>query len=253
MPTPPADHGPFAPPPVPDYALPPPQPQQDRPLAAPTPWLKRVTAPIAAVSFALVKWGAIIFKLKVFTTAASMLVSIAAYAWIWVLPFAIGFVVLIFVHELGHVIELRRQGVPASAPLFIPFLGAVIGMKQLPDDAWAEAKRAGIAYAPMVQTLLPTLMRLDAAGKWEPDMPARAAVGGLHELSAAAISAKAYSEVKKELSIGIALTLLQPSDRDAGPPRHNGGNLICGHHLTQQPMLSLLAGQPRLGGLKFPQ
>ena len=71
-----------------------------------------------------------------------MLVSVAAYAWIWGLPFAIGFVLLIFVHELGHVLELRRQGVPASAPLFIPFLGAVIGMKELPDDAWKEARVA---------------------------------------------------------------------------------------------------------------
>ncbi|MGH3133316.1 MAG: site-2 protease family protein, partial [Gaiellaceae bacterium] len=58
------------------------------------------------------------------------------------LPFAIGFVLLIFVLELGHVLELRRQGVPASAPLFIPFLGAVIGMKELPDDAWKEARVA---------------------------------------------------------------------------------------------------------------
>ena len=58
------------------------------------------------------------------------------------LPFAVGFVLLIFVHELGHVLELRRQGIPASAPLFIPFLGAVIGMKELPDDAWKEARVA---------------------------------------------------------------------------------------------------------------
>jgi Zn-dependent protease len=78
----------------------------------------------------------------VFTTGASMLVSIAAYTWIWGLPFAIGFVLLILVHELGHVLELRRQGVKASAPLFIPFLGAVIGMRELPDDAWKEAKVA---------------------------------------------------------------------------------------------------------------
>jgi Zn-dependent protease len=103
---------------------------------------RKLFAPILAIGFLVIKYGAIIFKLKVFTTAASMLVSIGAYAWIWGLPFAIGFVLLIFVHELGHVIELRRQGVPASAPLFIPFLGAVIGMKQLPDDAWKEAKVA---------------------------------------------------------------------------------------------------------------
>ncbi len=105
-------------------------------------FVRRLAAPFIAVGFLILKYGAILFKLKVFTTAASMLVSIAAYAWIWGLPFAVGFVVLIFVHELGHVIELRRQGVPASAPLFIPFLGAVIGMKQLPDDAWKEARVA---------------------------------------------------------------------------------------------------------------
>jgi Zn-dependent protease len=104
--------------------------------------LKKLAAPIVALGFLIVKFGGVLLKLKVVTTGASMLVSVAAYAWIWGLPFAIGFVVLIFVHELGHVLELRRQGVPASAPLFIPFLGAVIGMKELPDDAWKEARVA---------------------------------------------------------------------------------------------------------------
>src|SRR4249919_133434 len=104
--------------------------------------LRKLVAPVLAAGFFIVKYGALLFKLKVFATAASMLVSIAAYTWIWGLPFAIGFVILIFVHELGHVLELRRQGVPASAPLFIPFLGAVVGMKQLPDDAWKEAQVA---------------------------------------------------------------------------------------------------------------
>jgi Zn-dependent protease len=105
-------------------------------------FLRKLFAPLLAVGFLIVKFGGLLLKLKVVTTGASMLVSIAAYAWIWGLPFAIGFVVLIFVHEIGHVIELRRQGVPASAPLFIPFLGAVIGMKELPDDAWKEARVA---------------------------------------------------------------------------------------------------------------
>ena len=104
--------------------------------------LRRLAAPLVALGFLLVKFGGFLLKLKVFTTGISMLVSIAAYAWLWGLPFAVGFVLLIFVHELGHVIELRRQGVPASAPLFIPFLGAVIGMKELPDDAWKEARVA---------------------------------------------------------------------------------------------------------------
>lgn len=104
--------------------------------------LRKLVAPIIGFGFLLVKFGGLLLKLKVVTTGATMLVSIAAYAWIWGLPFAIGFVLLIFVHELGHVLELRRQGVPASAPLFIPFLGAVIGMKELPDDAWKEARVA---------------------------------------------------------------------------------------------------------------
>src|SRR5512134_2746851 len=119
--------------------------------------LRKLVAPIIGFGFLLVKFGGLLLKLKVVTTGATMLVSIAAYAWIWGLPFAIGFVLLIFVHELGHVLELRRQGVPASAPLFIPFLGAVIGMKELPDDAWKEAR---VALAG------PVVGSLAAAGVW---------------------------------------------------------------------------------------
>jgi Zn-dependent protease len=104
--------------------------------------VRKLGAPIVGLGLLIVKFGGLLLKFKVVTTGASMLVSIAAYTWIWGLPFAIGFVLLIFVHELGHVFELRRQGVPASAPLFIPFLGAMIGMKELPDDAWKEARVA---------------------------------------------------------------------------------------------------------------
>jgi Zn-dependent protease len=90
-------------------------------------------------------------KLKLLTTSGSMLVSIGAYALIWGWQFAVGFVLLLFVHEMGHVIQLRREGVPASAPMFIPFLGAVVGMKRLPDDAAAEA-RVGLA-GPVLGTI----------------------------------------------------------------------------------------------------
>ena len=106
---------------------------------------RKFWAPIAALVFIVWKLKALalaVFKLKVFTTSASMLVSIGAYTLLWGWKFAVGFVVLLLVHELGHVIELRRQGVPASAPLFIPFLGAVVGMKQMPKDAWREARVA---------------------------------------------------------------------------------------------------------------
>ena len=83
-------------------------------------------------------------KLKLLTTSGTMLVSIAAYATIWGWKFAVGFVVLLFVHEMGHVIQLRREGIKASAPVFIPFLGAVVAAKSLGGNALAEA-RVGLA------------------------------------------------------------------------------------------------------------
>lgn len=83
-------------------------------------------------------------KLKLLLTASSAFVSIAAYSLLWGWQFAIGFVVLMFVHEMGHVIQLRREGIPASAPTFVPFLGAVIASRSLGDDAAAEA-RVGLA------------------------------------------------------------------------------------------------------------
>jgi Zn-dependent protease len=83
-------------------------------------------------------------KLKLFTTSATMLVSVAAYSLIWGWTFAVGFVILLLVHEMGHVFQLRREGVEASAPMFVPFLGAVISAKSMGDDAAAEA-RVGLA------------------------------------------------------------------------------------------------------------
>ena len=120
----------------------------------------RLWVPVAGLGFLIWKFKAFalaLFKFKIFTTSASMLVSVAAYSWIWGWRFAVGFVLLLLVHEMGHVIELRRQGVPASAPLFIPFLGAVVGMKEMPKDAWREAR---VALAG------PILGSLAAAGVW---------------------------------------------------------------------------------------
>ena len=83
-------------------------------------------------------------KVKLLTTSGSMLVSIAAYSLIWGWKFALGFVLLLLVHEMGHVIQLRREGIPASAPVFIPFMGAVVWGKILEGNALAEA-RVGLA------------------------------------------------------------------------------------------------------------
>ena len=110
--------------------------------------LKRFGAPIAVVAiFTATKLKTILIvlpKIKVPTTSGSMLVSIAAYQLIFGWPFAVGLVLLLLVHEMGHVFQLRREGVKASAPMFIPFLGAVISAKSMGDDAAAEA-RVGLA------------------------------------------------------------------------------------------------------------
>ena len=110
--------------------------------------LKRLGGPIAAFLVLMATKGKALLlllpKLKIFTTSASMLVSIGAYALIWGWQFAVGFVLLLLIHEMGHVLQLRREGVEASAPMFIPFLGAVIAAKSMGDDAAAEA-RVGLA------------------------------------------------------------------------------------------------------------
>jgi Zn-dependent protease len=75
-------------------------------------------------------------------TLATMLLSIGAYALEWGWPFAAGFVLLIFVHEMGHAVALRREGIPAGAPVFIPFVGAFVAMHGRPRDAAVEARVA---------------------------------------------------------------------------------------------------------------
>src|SRR6476620_4732922 len=129
--TPPSPTGPFEP--------------ERRPL-----W-RRIGAAAAAIGALIANFAAklklllvALPKLKLLTTSGSMLVSVAAYALFWGWSFGVGFVLLLLVHEMGHVIQLRREGIKASAPMFIPFMGALVAMKELPKDAAAEA-RVGLA------------------------------------------------------------------------------------------------------------
>jgi Zn-dependent protease len=113
----------------------------------PSGWRRRAGAGLAALAALLAKLKSLLIllpKLKLLTTFGSAFVSIGAYALLWGFPFAAGFVALLFLHELGHVIQLRREGIRASAPMFIPFLGAVISAKSMGRDAAAEA-RVGLA------------------------------------------------------------------------------------------------------------
>jgi Zn-dependent protease len=69
----------------------------------------------------------------------SMFITIGAYALIAPWSFAIGLVVMILIHEMGHVFAAKYKKLPVTAPVFIPFLGALITLKRNPRDAVTEA------------------------------------------------------------------------------------------------------------------
>jgi Zn-dependent protease len=133
-------------------------PASPAPAPAPPPRrsvFKRFATPIFFGVLAVLKWGKALLlllpKAKLLTTSASMLVSVGAYALIWGWKFAVGFVALLFLHELGHYIQLRREGVKPSGMVFIPFLGAAVGTRSLGGSALAEA-RVGLA-GPILGTM----------------------------------------------------------------------------------------------------
>jgi Zn-dependent protease len=95
--------------------------------------LRKIWAPIGAAIILIAKFG--FAAVKFF----GIFISVAAYALIWGWKFAVGFVLLILVHELGHFFEARRQGLRASLPRFIPFLGAYVMIKNAPLNPWRNA------------------------------------------------------------------------------------------------------------------
>jgi Zn-dependent protease len=114
-------------------------------------FLRRLFAPIVALGLLLVKFGA--FAVKFF----GIFISVGGYALIWGWKFAVGFVALILVHELGHYLEATRQGLHPSLPVFIPFLGAYVAMKNAPFDPWRNL---------LVSAAGPFLGGIGALGVW---------------------------------------------------------------------------------------
>ena len=88
---------------------------------------------ILLLLFAGLKFG------KLFGTVATMLISIGVYTLVFGWRYAVGFVVLLLIHEMGHFIAARQRGLPVGMPTFIPFMGAWIEMKEMPHDAETEA------------------------------------------------------------------------------------------------------------------
>ena len=85
------------------------------------------------------KWVFAIFKLAKFSTVFSMFLSLGAYAVIYGWQFGVALIYLLFIHEMGHLWAAKRKGIPTSPAIFIPFMGALIGMKEMPKNAKDEA------------------------------------------------------------------------------------------------------------------
>jgi Zn-dependent protease len=94
--------------------------------------------------FVLTKGKLLLFGLSKGTTFFSMLAAIGVYWTIFGWKFAVGFVLSIYIHEMGHVAAMKRYGLAATPPMFIPGFGALIRMKQHPATVQEEA-RIGLA------------------------------------------------------------------------------------------------------------
>jgi Zn-dependent protease len=95
--------------------------------------LQRIWAPIAALIGLALKFGFLFLKFF------SIFISVAAYALIWGWKFATGFVLIILVHEMGHFVEAKRQGLHVTLPTFVPFIGAFVLIKNSPLNPWKNA------------------------------------------------------------------------------------------------------------------
>src|SRR3954469_990843 len=100
---------------------------------------RKIWAPFAAIGAFIAKFGVGILKFKFLF---GLFISFGAYLWYGGVAFAIGLIGLIFIHEMGHWLQAKRQGLPVSAPLFIPLLGASIFLKEHPESAWREFQLA---------------------------------------------------------------------------------------------------------------
>lgn len=123
-----------------------PVPYGDPPPAGPSlkAQVRKFFGPVIAAALAVGKYAVIIVKFKAFALVGSMLFSLGAYSLAFGWQFALGFVVLLLIHEMGHVIVLRMRGIDAGLPVFLPFLGAFVSMKQQPKSVYDESL-SGIA------------------------------------------------------------------------------------------------------------
>jgi Zn-dependent protease len=112
---------------------------------------RKIFAPVLVVGALILKFGVAGLKF------GSIFIAVGGYALIWGWRFAVGFVLLILAHELGHYIEAKLQGLNPSLPVFIPFLGAYVAIKDARIGPWPHA---------MISIAGPVAGGIAAAGVW---------------------------------------------------------------------------------------
>ncbi len=113
--------------------------------------LGKIWAPIAAVIGVAIKFGFVFLKFF------GIFVSVGAYALIWGWKFGVGFVLLILVHEMGHFVVAKAQGLDVTLPTFVPFIGAYVLIKNQSQDPWHNS---------LVALAGPAVGSLGAAACW---------------------------------------------------------------------------------------
>jgi len=118
-----------------------------RPYQSESGW-KKFFGPLAGLGVIIAKFFAS-FKLLllpilkflplILKSGGSMLFMIGVYAWMFGWKWGVGFVVLLLIHECGHLIVAKWFGLKVGAPVFIPFMGAFIALKEAPRNAWMES------------------------------------------------------------------------------------------------------------------
>src|SRR5712671_6558454 len=110
--------------------------------------MKKALGPVAVVGVVIAKFFAnlkfVLLPLLKFLpillkSGGTMLLMVWVYTQIWGWQFALGFVLLLLVHESGHLLVAKKFGLKVGAPVFIPFMGAFIALKEAPRNAWMEA------------------------------------------------------------------------------------------------------------------
>jgi Zn-dependent protease len=123
-----------------------PEPHRERPPAEGG-W-KKALGSLGVVGLLLLKFGAKVkflilpllkFLPVILKSGGSMLLMVGVYTAIWGWKYAVGFVVLLLLHECGHLVAAKQFGLKVGAPVFIPFMGAFIALKDAPKNAWIES------------------------------------------------------------------------------------------------------------------